>query len=201
MEQGIKNRLCYRLLDSLSELATLLAQLIQTKRILSSSAGLDDKGKIRIAFSLLFLLISLTSLPAVSQTNEKNSKSFSLSDSSQLYVQEIINSKMPVLTEFWAVWCGPCKMLTPVINQIKDEYKGEIKVIKINVDRNRSLVAYFRVNSIPSVFIIKNKIVLERILGVQPKSTYITVLNKVLQKDADSTDTTGNTDSTDSKEE
>ena len=172
MVQGIKNRICHELLN--------------------------DKGKKRIVFPLIFLLISLTSLPAVSQTNEKNSKGPALPDSSQLYVQEIINSKMPVFTEFWAVWCGPCKMLTPIINQIKEDYKGKIKVIKINVDRNRSLAAYFRVNSIPAVFIIKDKIVLQRILGVQPKSAYISALNSVLQKDTDSTDTA---DSTESKEE
>ena len=78
------------------------------------------------------------------------------------------------------------------------DYKGKIKVIKINVDRNRSLAAYFRVNSIPAVFIIKDKIVLQRILGVQPKSAYIKALDEVLKKDRDSTDTA---DSTDSKEE
>lgn len=172
MEQGIKNRICYQLLKD--KLTT---------------------GKL---FLLLFYLIGFTAFTSFSQTSGKSNKSAALSDSSQYYVQEIIHSKIPVLTEFWAVWCGPCKILTPIINQIKDEYKGEIKVIKINVDRNRSLASYFRVASIPSVFIIKNKIVVQRILGVQPKEAYIAALNKVLHKDMDSTDTA---DSTGSKEE
>jgi len=151
-----------------------------------------------MVFPVIFFFIGTISLPALSQTSEKDTKGSALTDSSQYYVQEIITSKIPVLTEFWAVWCGPCKILAPVIDQINDEYKDQIKVIKINVDRNRSLAAYFRVNSIPSVFIIKDKIVLQRILGVQPKQTYIHALNQMLLKDTDSTDTA---DSTNSKEE
>ena len=142
----------------------------------------------KIFFLFLFFFISITPLPALSQTSGYNVKSPALSDSSQLYVQEIINSKIPVLAEFWAVWCGPCKLLTPIINQIKDEYKGKIKVIKINIDRNRSLATYFRVVSIPSVFVIKDKIVVQRILGVQTKEAYITAINNVLVQGPDSTD-------------
>lgn len=174
MEQGIKNCICYKLLDG--------------------------KGKICLVLPIVFFLINLLSFSALSQTNEKSGRGTALTDSSQYYVQEIIGSKIPVFTEFWAVWCMPCKMLTPVISQIKDEYRGKIKILKINVDRNRSLATYFRVNSIPSVFIIKNKIVVQRIMGVQPKSAYITALNEVLHKDNDTTDNAGNTDSTDSKE-
>ena len=161
MEQGIENCLCNELLEC--------------------------KQKMKKFYPFLFFFISITTLPALSQTSGYNVKSFALSDSSQLYVQELINSKIPVLAEFWAVWCGPCKLLTPIINQIKDEYKGKIKVIKINIDRNRSLATYFRVVSIPSVFIIKDKIVVQRILGVQTKEAYITAINNVLDKDSDST--------------
>ena len=172
MEQGIENCLCNEFLKC--------------------------KQKMKKFYLFLFFFISITKLPALSQTSGNNIRSSTLSDSSQLYVQEIINSKIPVLAEFWAVWCGPCKLLTPIINQIKDEYKGKIKVIKINIDRNRSLATYFRVVSIPSVFIIKDKIVVQRILGVQPKEAYLTAINNVLVKDSYSTDST---DSTDSKEE
>ena len=162
MEQGIENCLCNELLEC--------------------------KQKMKKFYPFLFFFISITTLPALSQTSGYNVKSFALSDSSQLYVQEIINSKIPVLAEFWAVWCGPCKLLTPIINQIKDEYKGKIKVIKINIDRNRSLATYFRVVSIPSVFVINNKIVVQRILGVQTKEAYITAINNVLVQGPDSTD-------------
>lgn len=141
----------------------------------------------KIFYLFLFFFISITTLPALSQTSGNNIRSSVLSDSSQLYVQEIINSKIPVLAEFWAVWCGPCKLLTPIINQIKDEYKGRIKVIKINIDRNRSLATYFRVVSIPSVFIIKDKIVVQSMKGVQTKEAYTTAINKVLVQDSDST--------------
>jgi thioredoxin 1 len=127
-------------------------------------------------FFLGAILVSVTG----AQTGTPPLKAAALGDSSQIYVQEIINSKIPVFIEFWAVWCGPCKMLTPIIDEIKSEYKGKIRVLKINVDRNQSLATYFRVVSIPNVFIVKDKIVVNTILGVQPKEVYINAIKAAL---------------------
>lgn len=132
-------------------------------------------------FRFIIIFVSITIVPGICQTGAGGFKGVSLIDSSQIYVQKIINSKMPVLADFWAKWCGPCKILEPIISQIKKEYKGKIKVIKIDVDKNRQLSGYFRVVAIPSVFIIKDKIVVKRIPGVQPKEVYIAAINEVIE--------------------
>ena len=133
--------------------------------------------------NVVFILLGLSALISFTsaQTPATPRKSALLADSSQLYVQEIIISKVPVLIDFWAAWCRPCKMITPIITEIKKEYKGKIKVLKINIDRNRSLATYFRVVSIPSVFIVKDKIVVQNILGVQAKEVYIKAIQDALK--------------------
>jgi len=99
-------------------------------------------------------------------------------DSSKEFADRIIQSKVPVLVDFWAVWCGPCRMLGPTIEELKKEYAGKIQVIKVNVDIHRGLAAYFRVSSIPAVFIITNKTVVDYLLGCQPKETYKKAIDK-----------------------
>lgn len=123
----------------------------------------------------------ILSISGNAQTGTRPAGTMGVRDSSQIFVQQIINSKIPVLIDFWAAWCGPCKMLTPIIDEIKKEYKGKIKVIKINIDRNRSLATYFRVVSIPNVFIVRDKIVFQSIPGVQQKDIYIKAIQDVLR--------------------
>jgi thioredoxin 1 len=125
---------------------------------------------------IVFLMVGtgLTQPPPPAQ------KSGALSDSSHYYVQQIITSTIPVLIDFWAVWCGPCRIVGPIIDEIQKEYRGKVKVIKINVDRNRSLSGYFKVMSIPSVYIVKDKVVVKNLVGVQPKGAYTAALAEVL---------------------
>ena len=139
-------------------------------------------------YLFLIYLINITALPALSQTGGNNPNSAALSDSSQFYVQEIVSSKIPILADFWAEWCGPCKIIAPSIDQIKNEYKGKIRILKINIDRNRSLASHFHIVSIPVIFIIKDKVVFRSFLGVQPKAVYISAINEVLVQDFDSSD-------------
>jgi thioredoxin 1 len=105
-------------------------------------------------------------------------------DSSDIIADRIVKSNVPVMLDFWATWCMPCKMLGPTVEELKKKYAGRIKVIKIDVDANRRIAAYFRVSSIPAVFFIKDKAVVQYIPGLQPKSAYEQAISEVLKPKA-----------------
>ena len=85
------------------------------------------------------------------------------------FESEVKNTDKPVLLDLWAEWCGPCRMLSPVISDIADEYAGKIKVGKINVDEQPQLAAMFGVESIPLVLIVKDGKTVDSSLGYRPK--------------------------------
>lgn len=84
--------------------------------------------------------------------------------------EETTNTDLPVLVDFWASWCGPCRMLAPIVEQIAEEYEGKIRVGKVNVDEEPELAAAFNVSSIPTVVIIKDGAVSEVSVGYRPKA-------------------------------
>ena len=86
------------------------------------------------------------------------------------FEQEVLNSDVPVMIDFWATWCMPCKMLAPVIEEVAEEANGAYKVGKIDVDRSPSLAAQFGVMSIPTVIVFKNGKAAEKSVGVVPKN-------------------------------
>jgi len=88
------------------------------------------------------------------------------------FESEVIASEIPVLVDFWAPWCGPCKMLGPVISQIAEENEGKIKVGKVNVDDEEELAMRFGIESIPTVLLFKNGEVVEQSLGFKPKAYF-----------------------------
>jgi thioredoxin 1 len=95
--------------------------------------------------------------------------------------QTVIDNPLPVVVDFWAVWCGPCRMIAPHIEQLADQYAGKIVVGKVNIDDNQDLAAQFRINSIPQVYIFKNGQVVDRLAGAQPRSAYDAAVEKVLK--------------------
>ena len=92
------------------------------------------------------------------------------------FEEEVIKSDIPVLVDFWATWCGPCKMLAPIIAQIADEKEGEIKVGKVDVDEEMELAAEYQVASIPTILLFKNGEVVETSIGFKSKEQLLEML-------------------------
>ena len=93
---------------------------------------------------------------------------------------EVLQSNLPVLVDFWATWCGPCKSIGPIIDDLAKEYAGKIKVAKLNVDENPATPSQFGVRGIPTLILFKEGKILEQIVGAVPKTRLVSLLDKAL---------------------
>jgi thioredoxin 1 len=94
----------------------------------------------------------------------------------QNFEQEVLHSDKTVLVDFWASWCGPCRMLAPILAEIAEEYEGKVVVGKVNVDEEPLLAAQFRVSSIPTVVLFKNGKAINTLIGLRPKAEFVALL-------------------------
>lgn len=96
------------------------------------------------------------------------------------FEQEVINSSLPVLVDFWAPWCGPCLMVAPVIEQIAETYRDQLKVVKVNVDENPGVSARYQIMSIPTLILFKGGQPVDSVVGALPRNQLVKFLSRHL---------------------
>ena len=94
------------------------------------------------------------------------------------FKQDVLESELPVLVDFWAPWCGPCRMVSPVVDEISEQYQGKIKVVKINTDENANVANQYGIRSIPTLMIFKGGQRVDMVVGAVPKSTLANTVEK-----------------------
>ena len=141
------------------------------------------KGALIIFIIALALGSFINSLMALEQSPGQETASIGsplvIQGSDKNFKQEVLESDKPVLVDFFATWCGPCKMMAPVVDQLAKEYEGRVKVVKIDTDKSPECSETYQIQAIPAFIVFKNGRVVQQIVGAAPKEELVSALDKV----------------------
>lgn len=98
------------------------------------------------------------------------------------FEEEVMKSELPVLIDFWAVWCGPCKLIAPAVEEVANEFQGKVKVGKLDVDTNQIVASKYGIRSIPTLLLFKGGKIVDQIVGAVPKNAIVQKLNSHLEQ-------------------
>lgn len=99
---------------------------------------------------------------------------------SSSFATEVLQSNVPVMVDFWAAWCGPCKMIAPALDELADEFQGKAKIAKVDIDNEQELAGQFNVRSIPTLLLFKNGQVVEQMVGARSKNDLKASLSRLV---------------------
>ena len=123
------------------------------------------------------------------KSTEKETKQYVSQVTDSSFDKDVLDSDIPVLVDFWAPWCGPCRMVAPVVSEIAQQFKDKVKVVKLNTDENPNTASKYGIRSIPTLMIFKEGQKVDMVVGAVPKNTLANTLEKYLQTQEKQTST------------